>query len=466
MRFLAIDDDEFSIDLLKKNLSEHGYNDVTTFFSARAALEHLDAVHRPNEAICHYDCLLVDIQMPEMDGIELCKELRGRSYCLSVPILMITSLGAREYVTRAISAGATDYIVKPVSPVDLVARISAASAIVQEQRRVLDQYIRFVTEVKEHTKRGASYNLPFNATEAENFINYRTLESYLAALRDDDMRQVAALAFRIDRELLDSEAVSDDRFLRLNRRVARKFSKNLPGKQSLFTYIGRGTYVVLFDKASLSDILKAVSFVERRFQVENAYPSLKLEKGRVVELNALHDRAEDLLLHSLTSLDSSDLLQDADLDGVSQEASARKPHITASIWTRLFRRETLENEEPVASMEEIRLRFIERLSQDFDELSKAIELASRDQADKEALSLIGSHAHRTAGVAKTLGFELLGVAAGSLDTRLSSLISESGDSRIDDDTRAQLKNYLQLCGQAGNNSVTVEMARDRASGSF
>ena len=457
MRFLAVDDDQFSIDLLKKNLGEHGHGDVTTFLSAKSTLDHLDAVHQPNEAVCHYDCLLVDIQMPEMDGVELCIELRKRSYCLSVPIIMVTSLKAREDVTRAISAGATDYIVKPVNSVDLVSRISAASAIVHEQRSVLDQYIRFVTEEMSPVTRGASYDLPFNAAEAENFINYRSMEKYLSALHEDDARQVSALAFRIDEESLAKEAVSDDRFLRINRRVARKFSRNLPGEQSFFTYVGRGTFIVMFDKVLVSNILKAVEFVEQRFHAEKAYPKLKFVKGRVTEINALHDRAEDLLLQTLATLDLSDRRPMA--------VSENIPQRVASVWARLFGTKSAASQEPVASMEDMRRRYVVRLGQDVSELREAIGLVVNDQPSEEGLRFIASHAHRTSGVAGTLGFESLGAVAASLDSLLAGLMSSGENPRIDDDTRVQLEKYLQHCEQASENSEIAGSQLSSAVGS-
>lgn len=68
--------------------------------------------------------MISDVNMPNMDGITLCKELRGLSHYKGVPILMLTTESATETKTRGKQAGATGWIVKPFNPDQLLATIA------------------------------------------------------------------------------------------------------------------------------------------------------------------------------------------------------------------------------------------------------------------------------------------------------------------------------------------------------
>lgn len=72
------------------------------------------------------DVLLLDVLMPEPDGIEVCRRLREQEEFRLLPIIMLTSLGAPDDVVRGMEVGATDYITKPFSAVELTARVRAA----------------------------------------------------------------------------------------------------------------------------------------------------------------------------------------------------------------------------------------------------------------------------------------------------------------------------------------------------
>lgn len=70
-----------------------------------------------------YDLVILDIMMPEMDGIETCKVLRSNPRLSSVPVLMLTARAQVSDIERGFEAGATDYMVKPFSPRELSDRV-------------------------------------------------------------------------------------------------------------------------------------------------------------------------------------------------------------------------------------------------------------------------------------------------------------------------------------------------------
>lgn len=111
---LVVDDDPTNTKLLKFLLSDEGY-EVT-------------AVHSPNEALATlassvYDLILLDIMMPGMDGLELCRRIRMTS---STPIIFLSARGEVKDKVVGLKAGGDDYISKPFDPNELLARTWAA----------------------------------------------------------------------------------------------------------------------------------------------------------------------------------------------------------------------------------------------------------------------------------------------------------------------------------------------------
>lgn len=110
---LLVDDDPMSAKLLKFLLTDEGY-EVTTAQSAAEALRSLDT----ND----YELILLDILMPGMDGLALCRQIRTTS---QTPIIFITSRGAVTDKVIGLRAGGDDYISKPFDPNEVLARIWA-----------------------------------------------------------------------------------------------------------------------------------------------------------------------------------------------------------------------------------------------------------------------------------------------------------------------------------------------------
>jgi two-component system, OmpR family, phosphate regulon response regulator OmpR len=110
---LLIDDDIRLADLLKNYLGGHGF----TLTSAGSAAEGLKLLRSQN-----YELVLLDIMLPDGDGLEICKKIRGFS---GIPVLMLTARGADEDKVIGLELGADDYLAKPFNPRELVARMKA-----------------------------------------------------------------------------------------------------------------------------------------------------------------------------------------------------------------------------------------------------------------------------------------------------------------------------------------------------
>lgn len=125
-RILVIDDIQDNLDLVVDTLSDEPY-EVVTALSAIDALQHL----RERCA----DVAILDVRMPDIDGYELCKELATIPVMYRPVILFLTGEAkTNENMIRGLDLGACDYLVKPVSPEQLKARVRVAVRLHQEKK--------------------------------------------------------------------------------------------------------------------------------------------------------------------------------------------------------------------------------------------------------------------------------------------------------------------------------------------
>jgi len=130
---LIVDDSPDQQALLRSILGKAGYNDVLSADSARSAsaLLHLDG-ETPSQRIY---LILIDVLMPEQDGVETCRQIKRCAHFQDVPVIMVTAKNDLSNLKEAFAAGAMDYISKPVNSVELLARVSSALLLKQEMDR-------------------------------------------------------------------------------------------------------------------------------------------------------------------------------------------------------------------------------------------------------------------------------------------------------------------------------------------
>ncbi len=112
-RILAVDDEPLYQRLLEANLEKEGY-EVFTANNGEEALE-MVSTHHP-------DLIMMDVLMPRLDGITTCERIRQFS---NVPIIILTARGEEQDRVRGLNAGADDYMVKPFSAPEMIARVKA-----------------------------------------------------------------------------------------------------------------------------------------------------------------------------------------------------------------------------------------------------------------------------------------------------------------------------------------------------
>jgi len=112
-KVLVVDDDVKTVELVKVYLNRDGYHVI-------AAYDGIEALHLAREA--HPDLIVLDLMLPGMNGLDICRTLRAES---DVPIIMLTAMTTDDDRLTGLDIGADDYVTKPFSPRELAARVRA-----------------------------------------------------------------------------------------------------------------------------------------------------------------------------------------------------------------------------------------------------------------------------------------------------------------------------------------------------
>ncbi|MBJ6361347.1 PP2C family protein-serine/threonine phosphatase [Paenibacillus sp. GCM10012307] len=160
MKILVVDDNPMNVTVVKEMLKRAGYRDVHSAASGHEMFELVGLDEHGIEYAPHllgeseYDLILLDMMMPRMDGIAVCRALQQSSRLRDIPIIMVTAIGDSKKLAEALDAGASDYVTKPINKVELLARIRVALRLKEEkdwhkkQDRKLREELQLAREVQ------------------------------------------------------------------------------------------------------------------------------------------------------------------------------------------------------------------------------------------------------------------------------------------------------------------------------
>src|SRR5205085_6002546 len=131
---LVVDDNSMNRIMLSRYITKLGYQ-ATLAENGRQALDKLQG--EP------FDLVLLDVQMPEMDGYQVLEHLKADPRLRDIPVIMISAVEELESVVKCIELGAQDYLPKPFNPVLLRARLTACL----ERKRLRDQAVDYLQQV-------------------------------------------------------------------------------------------------------------------------------------------------------------------------------------------------------------------------------------------------------------------------------------------------------------------------------
>ncbi|WP_108482032.1 response regulator [Oceaniglobus ichthyenteri] len=271
MKILAVDDDPFILELLTIMSTRLGFADIITVPSGEAALETL------RDTASTFDCFLLDISMPGMDGIELCSRIRSLSAYRTTPIIMLTAMTDTDYVERAFKAGATDYANKPFDIVELGARLRIAQELVMA---------RASTKPKDDAQPGSDTPNPIGTHQFElsdeiafedidSLVELTALGNYLIQLSRDAAIASQVIAVKVE----DIEAIYDqtssDQFIGALEHVIKSIGSVFDSYGYLMGYTGNGIFIIISHKVKLEPSISLEHKIQALLE-ENALP---LENG-------------------------------------------------------------------------------------------------------------------------------------------------------------------------------------------
>jgi len=186
---LIVDDNSMNRIMLSRYTKRLGYQS-TLVENGRQALEKLQ-----NES---FDLVLLDVQMPEMDGYQVLEQMKTHPYLREIPVIMISAVDELESTVRCIELGAQDYLPKPFSPVLLRARIAACL----ERKWLRDQEIDYLRQVGQVTAAAAAIKNNTFQTESLDEVASRSDElGQLAQVFQEMALQVYAREQRLQQQV-------------------------------------------------------------------------------------------------------------------------------------------------------------------------------------------------------------------------------------------------------------------------
>lgn len=126
-KILIVEDDKDIVKMLDYNLKKEGFRAISCYDGEEA----LDSVVRE-----HPDLIILDLMLPGIDGLEVCKTLKKETKTAHIPIIMLTAKSQESDKVVGLELGADDYVTKPFSPRELVARIKAVLRRMKEKDKL------------------------------------------------------------------------------------------------------------------------------------------------------------------------------------------------------------------------------------------------------------------------------------------------------------------------------------------
>src|ERR1044071_4103401 len=126
---LVVDDQPINVQLLKRKLEREGIRIIAAY----TGLEALEFVKKDKP-----DLILLDVMMPDMDGIEVCQRLQASEETRGIPVIFITARTTKESKLEGLNVGAVDYITKPIDLDETLARVQTQLRFVQINRELVE----------------------------------------------------------------------------------------------------------------------------------------------------------------------------------------------------------------------------------------------------------------------------------------------------------------------------------------
>ncbi len=200
-KILVVEDEAHVVSFIKKGLTEEGY-EVSVAFDGKTGLQlALSNV---------FDFIILDIMLPEMNGLEVCKNIRNENK--NVPILFLTALGTSENIVLGLESGADDYLVKPFKFIELVARIKSLLRRTEDknplgkEQNIQQDYIYTFSDItlNDYTKKVSKNNEEISLTTTEYKLLFYFMQNKNRVLsRTDILEAVWGVDYDLGTNVVD-----------------------------------------------------------------------------------------------------------------------------------------------------------------------------------------------------------------------------------------------------------------------
>ena len=243
MRILVVDDEPVIVQVVTRFLTASTHHEPQSAFSAKTALEAISKAEEP------FECFLVDIQMPKVDGIDLVRMIRETPGYANTPIIMLTAMREKRYLDRAFSAGATDYAGKPFDYDDLQRRLQDAQRLaLAKDRRQNQPVVAGALDGMGSGEKEIALDDPIALPDITAAVDYAEFENYARQLLRRQLFKATAIAFKIDEvDRLYHESTTA-KFISRIRVAATAAEEVLLASGGILSYRGSGVFLCIPEK--------------------------------------------------------------------------------------------------------------------------------------------------------------------------------------------------------------------------
>ncbi len=231
MRILAVDDDPFILDLVQTIASTTGITDIVT---AQSGAEALTLLADPT---MDFDYMLLDIRMPGIDGIDLCRKVREIARYRDTPITMLTAMRDVANMGEAFRAGADDYATKPFDIAQFSARLRAAQEkFIANREAAMTGKIEIIDVARQMTIETLERRSAGQREGVKSLIDRTAMSNYLTQLSRKDVSKVQIFAINIDLRNVIGGGSSPQRLAEMLDDVALATARSLGTDRTVMTF--------------------------------------------------------------------------------------------------------------------------------------------------------------------------------------------------------------------------------------
>jgi diguanylate cyclase len=262
---LVVDDEPTNLDAIEILLSKSGYQ-LGYAANGYEALEHL-AEHQP-------DAILLDVMMPGLDGIEVCRRIKNNPEWQHIPVIMVTALSAKEDLADCIEAGADDFISKPVNGIELRSRVRSMLRLEKQYKDIqnLNQKLKQANQELAELNSILEERVLQRTAQLEQMVLYdkltqlpsrnfllRQLEQAINRSLNEPSYQFALLYIDCDRFNLINGSLGYDVGDKLLMAISDRLSCYSSDHSSLLSRLGEDKFCYFLDEVDSLDLVRQIS---------------------------------------------------------------------------------------------------------------------------------------------------------------------------------------------------------------